>query len=399
MISLLTFALATAWTPDEVASLRASVDRILATAKTLAGTHVGLLAVDADTGRVLYRHDADDEFMPASTLKVVTGSAALATLGPGFTFKTQVASVSDGTTTKLVLVGGGDARLHATDLDAAAAAVAAANLGPIAEIDVDTSLFDQEAYGYGWTLDDLGNAYAPVLTPLCIEDNRFDDYALPDPPAFARSLFEGALLARGVSLPDDVPSTTLTQPPATPYTIVWTHQSKPLAQTLADMWYVSDNLIAENLLKTLGVARKGAPGTAEGGVALEMRWLSSIGVNTKNVALSDGSGVSIYDRLTPRTLVKILEYDWRSPNRDVVLHALPEAGVRGTLQDAFKGTLAEGRTFAKDGARMYGRGLAGYVQTLQHGTVTFAFLVDDWMGDDYGMDRLRARVLSRFIRG
>ncbi|MBV8582786.1 MAG: D-alanyl-D-alanine carboxypeptidase, partial [Candidatus Eremiobacteraeota bacterium] len=98
--------------------------------------------------------------------------------------------------------------------------------------------------------------------------------------------------------------------------------------------------------------------------------------------------------------VKIFQVDWHGPNRDVVLAALPEAGVRGTLQGAFKGSLAEGRTFAKDGSRMFGRGLAGYLMTLHRGTITFAFLVDDWMAEDESaMDALRARILSRFISG
>jgi hypothetical protein len=42
-------------------------------------------------------------------------------------------------------------------------------------------------------------------------------------------------------------------------------------------------------------------------------------------------------------------------------------------------------------------GLAGYLATLHHGALTFAWTVDDWMGSDDELDALRARVLSRFI--
>lgn len=399
---MIAFALATAlaWTPAEATSLRADVEQILSSAKTLRGTHVGLLAVDTQSGSVLYEHKPDDAFMPASTLKVVTGSVALATLGPDFTFKTQVATIPDGDATKLVLVGGGDPLLQAGDLVAAAQAVAAANVGPISEIDADTSLFDQEPYGYGWTLDDLPEAYAAPISALCFEDNKMEHTPLPDPPMFALKFFESALVAAGVQVQDNAPTAIVTTPPPSPYTIVWTHTSQPLPWYLARMWYPSDNLIAEVLIKTLGVTRKGAPGTAENGAKLETDWLQSIGIDPKrNTAISDGSGVSIYDRLSPRTLVKILQVDWKGQYHDIVLGALPEAGVRGTLHNSFLGTPAERHTFAKDGNRLFASSLAGYLMSQKHGTITFAFMVDDWMGDDSDLERLEARLLSRFITG
>ena len=398
--------MATAWTVPEVASLRADVERILTSAKTLRGTHVGLLAVDTQSGRVLYRQNADDAFMPASTLKVVTGSVALTTLGPDFSFKTQVATLpaldpsAPAGAVRLVLVGGGDPLLQASDLDAAAAAVAAANAGPISEIDADTSLFDQERYGYGWTLDDLSEAYAAPICALSFEDNVMEHTPLPDPTMFAVMLFESALRAHGVDVPDSTPVQILATPPATPYTVVWTHASQPLSWYLARMWYPSDNLIAEILLKTVAASRHGPPGTAENGVKLETDWLRSIGIDPKrNTAISDGSGVSIYDRLSPRTLVKIFQVDWESDYHDIVLQALPEAGARGTLHNSFLGTPAERRTFAKDGNRLFASSLAGYLVPIKHGTITFAFMVDDWMGDDQDLERLEARLLSRFITG
>jgi serine-type D-Ala-D-Ala carboxypeptidase/endopeptidase (penicillin-binding protein 4) len=399
MILEAAFVLATAWTNAEIATLQAGVDKMLATATTLRGTHVGLLAVDTASGRILYQHNADDAFMPASTLKVLTGSVALATLGEDFTFKTQVATLSDGTSTKLVLIGGGDALLSAKDLDDAAAAVAAANVGPISEIDADTSRFDQERYGYGWTLDDIPEAYAPPLTALCYEDNRVNRWPRADPEHVALAILARDLRTRGVSLPDVIPSDVFVRPPAAAYNVIWTHQSIPLSQYLAKMWYPSDNLIAEMLIKTLGVAARGAPGTADHGASLELRWLRSIGVDPSiNTAVSDGSGVSIYDRLAPRTLVKIFQTDWHSAHRDTVLNALPLAGVRGTIAGSFKGAAAERRTYAKDGNRMFASALSGYLMPLHHGTITFAFMIDDWMGDDSDLEQFEAHLFSRFVK-
>ncbi|HEY1727943.1 MAG TPA: D-alanyl-D-alanine carboxypeptidase [Candidatus Baltobacteraceae bacterium] len=400
MIAFLALLLAVLpWTPAQIAKLHANVDRMLATAKTLRGAHVGFLAVDTRSGRVLYAHKSDDAFMPASTLKVITGSSALAMLGPNFTFTTQVATLTDGTTTKLVLIGGGDPLLSASDLDDAAAAVAAANFGPISEIDADTSRFDQERYGYGWTLDDIGEAYAPALTALCYQDNVADRQPRVDPEHVALAILARDLRTRGVSLPDVIPSDVYVRPPPSAYHVVWTHESKPLTQYLASMWYPSDNLIAEMLIKSMGVAAHGIPGTAGNGAKHEERWLRSIGINPAlNTAIYDGSGVSIYDRLSPHTLVHVFQVDWRSSNRDTIVAALPLAGVRGTIRNSFAGMPARGRTYAKDGNRLFASSLAGYLMPTRHGTITFAFMVDDWTGDDDDLDRFEGQLLSRLIR-
>ncbi len=103
------------------------------------------------------------------------------------------------------------------------------------------------------------------------------------------------------------------------------------------------------------------------------------------------------DRITPAALVAILKHDWDSPQRDVVLDALPIAGVRGTLRNEFAGTAAERRVFAKTGTLAHARTLAGYVATASHGTVIFAFLVGDWNGDAAALRELRGKFLERLV--
>ncbi|MHB8462993.1 MAG: D-alanyl-D-alanine carboxypeptidase, partial [Vulcanimicrobiaceae bacterium] len=78
--------------------------------------HVGVLLTEASSHRVLAEHDADDAFTPASNMKLLVGSVAMARLGPSFTYQTRVAI--DGDT--LYLIGGGDAHLTTADLNAAA---------------------------------------------------------------------------------------------------------------------------------------------------------------------------------------------------------------------------------------------------------------------------------------
>ena len=132
-------------------------------------------------------------------------------------------------------------------------------------------------------------------------------------------------------------------------------------------------------------------------VGEEKTWLKGLGVDTDAIAIEDGSGLSVYDRITPRDLVVILRHDWDGPNRDLVLDALPIAGVRGTLKSSFTGTPAEKRVFAKTGSLSHVSALAGYVANAKHGAVIIAFQVDDWVGASADLRELRGRVLSEFV--
>ena len=179
---------------------------------------------------------------------------------------------------------------------------------------------------------------------------------------------------------------------------VWKHLSPRLAAFLGPrFWIPSDNLVAELLLKELGYQTGGQPGTTDKGVAFEKTWLQSIGVDPATTTLADGSGLSQYDRITPRDLVAILQHDWNGPNRQLVLDSLPVGGARGTIE-GIAGTPAAGRVFAKTGSMMHIRALAGYLATEHHGAVTFVFTVDDWLGEYPALAALRASVLSRIVQ-
>ena len=473
------------WTDAEIASLAANVDIALASGKALRGAHAGLYAIDARDGRVLYERNQDDAFQPASTFKLLVGSAALDKLGPEFRFRTQVlanGSVTNGALDgELVLRGGGDPFLNANDLGAAAAAVANAGITRANGVRIDDAHFEAPGYLPGWNWDDFAYYYAPVVSALTFEENVVHltiapgaqpgdpakvaatpagvvarpveacqptvfvrvlplattgaagakdtidverersgcirvtgaipagakpdtiDAAVVSPAAYAYDAFANALRAHGVALggaqsaaaPLDEHRAPLA--PNANAKVVWSHESEPLRDTLADLWLPSDNLVAELLLRELGFAASGAPGTTEHGAAFEKTWLRALGVDADALAIDDGSGLSTYDRITPRDLVTILKHDWDGPNRDLVLDDLPIAGVRGTLKPAYTGTPAEKKIFAKTGSISHVSTLAGYAANAKHGAVIFAFQVDDWVGETAALRELRARVLARFV--
>ncbi|HEY1681697.1 MAG TPA: D-alanyl-D-alanine carboxypeptidase/D-alanyl-D-alanine-endopeptidase [Candidatus Tumulicola sp.] len=434
----------------------------------LRGAHVGLLAVDT-SGATVYARDPDDDFVPASTFKLIVGSAALSKLGPAFTFGTSVDAigpVTSGTLNgDLVLRGGGDAQLSVADLQSAATAVRAAGIVHVTgDVVADASYFSAPRFPGGWMIDDLPYEYAAVPSALSLERNiahvrvrpgsatgdpaqlsiapavnaftivnravtgargsddttdldrpwnvpseidvtgsyplgapLSDDLepAVPDPPSYAAAVFRDALVARGIAIDGAVRFTS-----APGGTHLWQHRSEPLRTMLGDFWRPSVNLIGEQLLEALGVA---SPATAHlddraAGIAVETAWLRSIGIDPRTLTIADGSGLSAYDRITPRALVAILSAGWHGRYRTTILAALPVSGRSGTLVNDFTSAPLAGAIVAKTGTTNHARLLAGYARRPDGSTTIFALMIENWMDDRPDANALLNRVRQTVLR-
>jgi D-alanyl-D-alanine carboxypeptidase/D-alanyl-D-alanine-endopeptidase (penicillin-binding protein 4) len=419
------------WTRARIAKLRADLDRMLRTSSAVRGAHVGLLALDSESGAVLYDRAAGEDFTPASTLKLITGVTALTHLGRASTFHTALISSvppEDGTIAgDLILRGGGDPLLRRIDLANAAATLANVGVRTVTgSLIVDAGYFDDQPFREGWAWDDLTEYYAVPPSAITLGESNTaatvsaapsndappGESVDPDPALRAGRVLAEQLAARGITIGSG--PLRGAAPPAT--FSLWSRESPPLTQVLAECWFVSDNLTAEALIKALGVFHSGPPGKTSAGLALERDYLRSIGVDVSTLHFVDGSGLSRYDAIPPRALVQLLQHAWHSPDRDAVLDALPVSAVRGSLRGSFKEPSIAGRVYAKSGSMTHVVNLAGYLNTFRHGAVTFALLVDDglWLqgppegasgaaggawsaGTVEDIDGLRARVFRRII--
>jgi len=386
------------WTRGARAHLARDIDGLLAAAPTLHGAHVGFYALDAVRGDVLYTRAPDEAFVPASTLKLITGSYAMARLGPAFQFQTT--AYVDHQAGTLIVRGSGDPLIDGDILTQLARAVRAAGVTRLpGGVQLDPGDIVTDPYPPGWAWDDLTAAYAAPRSSITYRENARDEDAEPVPDEAFVAALDDALVIAGVNVTRSIQTGSV---PAGAQ-LVWTYNGEPLSDLLADCWIPSDNFIAEQLLLGLG-ARAPAVSTPDGpgsitdrAIAAEGGWLATLGIAADSYTIVDGSGLSSYDRLTPRELTTVLQADWQSPQRVVLIDDLALAGVRGTLQTKFAATPAAGRVFAKTGSMNHTRAIAGYLATQHHGAVTFALLIDDWMGSDPDLDQLRAAVFSRFI--
>ena len=153
----------------------------------------GLLVVDAETGATLYEKNANDYFLPASNMKLLTTALALDTLGQEYRFRTTVET--NGTLTAdgklagdLILVGRGDPNLSNRKfpyetkeefegppekaLAELADAVAARGVKEIAgDVVGDDSYFPRERYPDGWEIDDMVWEYGAAISAIVVDDN------------------------------------------------------------------------------------------------------------------------------------------------------------------------------------------------------------------------------------
>lgn len=334
-------------------------------ARALAVPHAGLagaVALDLETGDVLFRRHDTLALVPASNEKLAVAYAALVALGPSYRIETTVfgdGELIDGVWRgDLVLKGYGDPTLSAGDLRRLAGQLRAGGVRKVTgEVVGDESYFDRRRVGPGWKAGFYGDESEP-LSALSVDRGRYRGVVSDEPALAAARAFREALrnariaVGRGARIGrvDDV---------AFPLASV---ASPPLAAIVREMNLESDNFTAEILLKHLGVLTH-RQGTSARGAAVVRSTLAAAGIPLAGVRIVDGSGLSPYDRLTAQALVAILRAAWGDAEiRDEFVASLPVAGRSGTLSDRLETPPARGNVLAKTGTTAAASTLAGYVR-------------------------------------
>lgn len=145
----------------------------------------GLKVVALESGKVIFEHNSQKLFSPASNSKLYTVALALDRLGPDYRIKTSLYAAAKPSSSgvlkgDLIIFGRGDptinARLHGNDIYAALEPLVAAltNAGVktiTGDIIGDDSYFHGPPYGSGWAWDDVESYYGAEISALTINDN------------------------------------------------------------------------------------------------------------------------------------------------------------------------------------------------------------------------------------
>ena len=149
----------------------------------------------------------------------------------------------------------------------------------------------------------------------------------------------------------------------------------PLVEDLRVINKVSQNLHAELMLRRLG--RQRGTGLIADGLAVVQAMLARAGLRRTDYDFSDGSGMSTYNRVTPRGMVTLLRWAAGQPWGAAWRATFPVAGVDGTLARRFRGTALEGRLFAKTGSLNATSALSGYLVARSGRTLLFSIYAND----------------------
>ena len=212
---------------------------------------------------------------------------------------------------------------------------------------------------------------------------------IDDPAHYAAWRLKALLEARGVEVSGEVetrhrpfastddPKQRGGVPPARPPRPEALAQLTPpaLVEDLKHTNKVSQNLHAELLLRRLGLVE--GTGSFEDGQVVIRTMLADAGVPRAGFDFSDGSGMSTYNRLAPRTVVAFLRWTAAQPWGAAWRATLPVAGIDGTLAKRFKGTALEGRLFAKTGTLNATHALSGWMIGKSGRTLTFSIFAND----------------------
>lgn len=391
------------------------------------GGRVHISVADMATGAVLFSREPTMMTMPASTTKLVTAVTVLAAVGPAHRIATRV--VAGAQPGEVVLVGGGDPTLAvdgtgfyagAARLDELAAATRTA-LGETApsKVTVDSSLFSGPPFGPGWDDDIPAGGYAAAITALMVDGGRIDPRASKGwaPRSATPDLAAGQAFARALGLPADavvtapagyldqlagspgqpaggtgqISNETAPSGPAwvdpaassgTPGAELARVESPPMISLVETMLADSDNVVAEALARQVAIA-KGEPASFAGAAAAMDAVLVDLGLPAEQSDLSDGSGLSRANRLTPALLTRltVLAGDGSRPELAGLFSGLPVAAWSGTLQGRYQSTAAPQRAGAgvvraKTGSLSGVNSLAGTVMTADGRLLAFAVLAD-----------------------
>ena len=338
----------------------------------LRRTQLGLMVYDLAADSVIYSYGGQQTLRPASTMKLLTSVTALDLLGSRYDYRTSLyysGRMANGVLEGDVwLVGGMDPLFDDTDMRIMAETLHRVGVDSISgRIMTDTSFKEEMLLGEGWCWDDDN----PQLTPLLV--SRKDEFA----ERFVAELRQCGVIVNAPFSAGRLPKDAL----------LVCSRSHPLIEVLEPMMKESDNLYAESMFFQIAASMGKRPATAAHARQLIKQQLTKAGVRGIPYRIADGSGLSLYNYVTPELMVRLLRYAYLKRDVMAALYpALPVAGVDGTLKKRMTKGYAHGNVHAKTGTLSGISSLAGYCRAANQHLLAFCIINQGIMKNAEGRD-------------
>ncbi|HYP13843.1 MAG TPA: D-alanyl-D-alanine carboxypeptidase/D-alanyl-D-alanine-endopeptidase, partial [Bryobacteraceae bacterium] len=230
-------------------------------------------------------------------------------------------------------------------------------------------------------------------------ETRENLVAVGDPALFAAHALRDALIRKGIQvegvararhrLPDD--------PAAEPTGVeVAANESAPLIEALRVVNKESQNLHAEIVLREVARAKEGV-GSRRTGLNELDKLLAEAKVESSGYYLTDGSGLSRQNLITPKTTTSLLAFMHSSPHGEAWVVTLPIGGIDGTLYNRFdKKPRPDVR--AKTGTISHVSALAGYLLRKDGRRYAFAIMANNYASPSADVRKLIDRIVLEFLK-
>ena len=418
--------------------------------------NMGIKIVSLENNKTLYAYNSQKLLMPASTNKLYTCAAALHYLGSGHRFATRILKMND----NLILKGGGDPDLTIDQLDSLAKIVSSyiKNVDTLYVDDTfldslnygEGWMWDEGPWWYAAPIGalsvndncidfyiepgDIGSpadiSYFPETSYITFENNSVtvndtldfkkikidrdwvatnNNFSVTgeimdttkrdtlyrniyDPSLFTGTIFKKLLGKHGTT----VKQLSKKNQNLNLYNEITVHYSDSLIVSAKNLMNESDNLTAELFVKSIG-AMDTLPGTWDTGLDSVKSFLAEqVKIDTSQIRLADGSGVSRYNLTNSDQLISLLTWVYNSKYKDNFISTLPGGGwENSTLEKRLteEGDLVRAKTGGLSGAR----NLAGYIYSQKYGTVAFSILMNGYIGSSSKHRYVQNQIVKTII--
>lgn len=372
-----------------------------------ASHHTGLIIYDPQKDKTVFNYKDDNFFIPGSNVKILTMYGAIAYLD-----QTIPAAYYQITGDTMIVWGAGDPGTYYPDINMESALIDLLK-STDKKIVFSNDHFTTGRYGRGWAWDDHMFTYQAERNAFPIYGNRlwierFGDsiVVVPDYAAILLNVEKGSETNAtrnelGTQYTYQYNSRSGTAATIPMYLFendirfIWqeatgkqiTFKDYPLnkkasfvAQTNRDtllqlMMKDSDNFIAEQLLLACALDQIDSLDDEE---IIKRTLKGPLSFITDSIVWIDGSGLSRYNLMSPRSTVAVLDKFLDLKGLDYVKEIFPAGGESGTLKNFFPGKNGSSYIFAKSGSLRNTFCLSGYLITSSGKVLIFS-----WMNNNY----------------
>lgn len=400
---------------------------------------------DAESGNVIYEQNQNKLLHPASTLKIFTTYSALNVLGYDYLFKTQFYKDSEN---NLYIKLGADPLLTSSQLQQAFQKIKAEGNSTFKNLYFDDSIIDKKEFATGWMWDNDTNPYTPKISSYNLDGNVVRVTMTNGSDGFATTslkstypmsvisviktgakndylevnrynwmnpevveIYGNLKAAKSINIPissmrryfihnvekslEDnkisVSNTLYASKIVPEDAVLITEIKNPLKRTLPAILQNSNNLMAESLFKLAAANKYSATGTDILGEDVFKEFYKKQGLETDNILIKDGCGVSRNNLLYADWMTQALNKIYNQKDFEKFKDNMAQSGD-GTLNNRLYPL--RGEVWLKTGSLSNVSAIAGYVKSQDGHTYSIVILTQNFIQEQSTVKKFEDEIIN-----